>query len=240
MTEITYLDHSGFVVTLPDVIMVFDYYRDPAHALHKILEKKAELPVIFFVSHHHHDHYNTGIFEIAQNHERTYVLSNDILAEKVPSTLAVAGMSAGDILENLPGGIKVKAYKSTDEGVSFLVTTADGTAIYHAGDFNDWHWQDESTEREARVADELFKKILNRIASENEKINIAMFPVDVRQGSDFARGAKLFLKAIKVDDFFPMHFGGDYKEACDFSEYAESPETTFYCLHKPGETVELK
>ena len=85
MTEITYLDHSGFVVTLPDVIMVFDYYRDPAHALHKILEKKAELPVIFFVSHHHHDHYNTGIFEIAQNHERTYVLSNDILAEKVPS-----------------------------------------------------------------------------------------------------------------------------------------------------------
>ncbi len=64
MTEITYLDHSGFVVTLPDVIMVFDYYRDPAHALHKILEKKAELPVIFFVSHHHHDHYNTGIFEI--------------------------------------------------------------------------------------------------------------------------------------------------------------------------------
>ncbi len=90
------------------------------------------------------------------------------------------------------------------------------------------------------MADELFKKILNRIASENEKINIAMFPVDVRQGSDFARGAKLFLKAIKVDDFFPMHFGGDYKEACDFSEYAESPETTFHCLHKPGETVELK
>lgn len=29
MNRVTYLDHSGFIVTDDNVIMVFDYYRDP-------------------------------------------------------------------------------------------------------------------------------------------------------------------------------------------------------------------
>ena len=29
MIKITYLDHSGFTVTTPDAVMVFDYYKDP-------------------------------------------------------------------------------------------------------------------------------------------------------------------------------------------------------------------
>ncbi len=239
MIKVTYLDHSGFAITLPEVILVMDYYRDPAHALHKILNANEGKPVVFFVSHHHNDHYNPGIFEIAQNHARTYVLSNDVPAKNVPSTLAVQGMSAGDYVEDLPGGISVKAYGSTDEGVSFMVTTADGKKIFHAGDLNDWHWQDESMEREVRKADEAFRKIVNRIASETAEIDIAMFPVDSRLGTDYARGARILLETIKVKNFFPMHFWGDYKEACDFGSYADTAETTCYCLHEPGHSVEI-
>ncbi|MDE5744242.1 MAG: MBL fold metallo-hydrolase, partial [Paramuribaculum sp.] len=80
MTKVTYLDHSGFAVQLPDVILVFDYYRDPSHALHKILENNPDTPIVFFVSHRHKDHYNTGIYEMAQNHRRVYVTSNDVPA----------------------------------------------------------------------------------------------------------------------------------------------------------------
>lgn len=239
MIKVTYLDHSGFTLTLPNVILVFDYYRDPAHALHKILNANPDKPVVFFVSHHHNDHYNPGIFEIAQNHNRTYVLSNDVPARNIPSTLAVQGMSAGDYVENLPGDISVKAYGSTDEGVSFMVTTKEGKKIFHAGDLNDWHWQDESTEREVRKADEAFRVIVNRIASETPDIDIAMFPVDARLGSDYARGARIFLDTINVKNFFPMHFGGDYKEACDFKSYDTTPDTTCYCLHDPGHSVEI-
>lgn len=236
--KITYLDHSGFVVTLPDAILVFDYYRDPSHALNSILKNKPDAPVVFFITHHHDDHFNTGVFEIAQNHRRVYVVSNDVPAQKIPSTLEVQGMSAGDSVENLPGKISVRAYGSTDEGVSFVVTLPDGKKIFHGGDLNDWHWQDESTFKEVEEANAKFTKIVNRIAEENPELYVAMFDVDPRQGTDFARGARIFLDKIHVDNFFPMHFDGRSDEACQFATYAANAGKS-YCLHNPGHSIEL-
>lgn len=238
MNRVTFLDNSGFIVATDDVIMVFDYYRDPAHALHRTLEQSPEKPVVFFVTHHHPDHFNKSIFELAQNHKRTYVLSNDVYPQNVPDNLAVAGMSKGDVIEDLPGSLTVKAFGSTDAGVSFLVMTKTGEKIFHAGDLNDWHWQDEASMREVEEAGNHFRTIVNRIAEEVPAVDIAFFPVDVRLGSDFARGAREFLNAVKVRDFFPMHFKGDYKKACDFAGY-EVEGTTMHCLHTPGESIEL-
>lgn len=238
MKQITYLEHSGFAVTTDSVIMVFDCFRDPSHALHRIFEQHRDRPVVFFVTHNHKDHYSKSIFGMAQNHQRVYVMSNDIPAMRIPDTLAVQGMSAGDYVENLPGGISVKAYGSTDEGVSFLVTLPDGSTMFHAGDLNDWHWQEESTEQEVAKADADFIRIVDRIASEHPAIDIAMFPVDVRQGADFARGARIFLEKIAVKDFFPMHFNGDYHLSCNSESYR--PENTaVHCLHEPGQSIEL-
>ncbi len=45
-----------------------------------------------------------------QNHTRYYVISNDVPAKEIPSTLDVAGVSAGDTIDTLPDGITVKAY----------------------------------------------------------------------------------------------------------------------------------
>ncbi|MDE6490867.1 MAG: MBL fold metallo-hydrolase [Muribaculaceae bacterium] len=239
MTKVTYLDHSGFTLTTPHAILVFDYYRDPSHSLKKELDENPELPVIFFVSHRHSDHYNPGIFEIAQNRRRTYVISNDVPAREIPSTLAVAGMSAGDTIENLPGNIEVRAYGSTDAGVSFLVTTSDGKKIFHAGDLNDWHWQDESTPQEAEQAHHRFQCILDRIAADNPVIDIAMFPVDSRQGTDYSRGARMLLQSVDVKEFFPMHFGAAHDNACDFDTYSTDPETRCHCLRHPGQSADI-
>ncbi len=46
MNRVTYLDRLGFAVTTDDVIMVFDYFTDPSHALHRILEQNPEKPVV--------------------------------------------------------------------------------------------------------------------------------------------------------------------------------------------------
>lgn len=240
--EIVYLDHSGFVAKIDGALLVFDYYRDPSHSLLHMLRKYPDLPVVFFVSHHHNDHYNPGIYEMAQQHRRVYVMSNDILPQNVPSTLEVAGMSKGDVVENLPGGISVKAYGSTDEGISFMVTLPDGKKIFHAGDLNDWHWTGDVPEKLSEKADQAFRRIVNHIASEVPEIYVAMFPVDTRMDIDFARGARIFLETIKVDNFFPMHFDeATYKEACDTENYNRAGSgTTFYCLHKPGQSVYLK
>ena len=237
MTEVTYLDHSGFAITLDNAILVFDYYRDPSHALHRILNRNPLKPVTFFATHRHPDHYNPIIFEVAQNHRRTYVLSNDIPSQKIPTTAAVQGMSPGDVVENIPGCRRVKAYGSTDVGLSFFVTTDSGLTIFHAGDLNLWHWKDEFSDRQQARASQKFDEILGRIKSEEPKMDIVMFPVDPRQGTDFAEGAARFLDAIKVHSFFPMHFWGNYKDACDFSCYVDSPATKCFCLHNPGKSV---
>lgn len=239
--RITYLAHSGFMVVDDDVIMVFDYFRDPSHSVVKELEKHPDLPVVFFVTHHHEDHYNDEIFNLAQNHKRVYILSNDVEARDTNSRLAIQGMSPGDIVEDILGGLTVKAYGSTDEGVSYLVTTKTGKKIFHAGDLNNWHWNQENTPREAAEAEAAFRKVLNRIASEMPAVDVAFFPVDVRQGKDFAVGATEFVETIRVKDFFPMHFDGDYKVACDFGIYPfhHKVDTTFHCLHEPGESIAL-
>lgn len=238
MTKITYLSHSGFAVTLDKAILVFDYYRDPSHALHRVLEDNPGKPVVFFVSHRHKDHFKPEIFEIAQNHKRLYVISNDVPAQVIPSTLDVAGMSAGDIIDNLPGDITVKAYGSTDKGVSFMVTDADGEKIFHAGDLNDWQWIDEMTPQQMEKAHAEFRTIVNRIAEENPSVSVLFFPVDTRLGADAGEGAKYFMEKIEVADFFPMHFNGDYRQACDFKEYAPDG-TSCHCLREPGESIEL-
>lgn len=243
-TKVTYLDNSGFMVETDEIFLVFDYFRDPAHKVVKALEHHPDKPVIFLVSHAHRDHFNTSIFDLGQNRRRVYVLSNDVDSQKVHSDLPVAWMSAGDIVEDLPGGVMVHAYGSTDAGVSFVVQFKGGYTIFHAGDLNNWHWDEENTEREAQKAREHFTSVVRRIADDRRRFDIAFFPVDTRQGENCASGAEQFLDTFEVRNFFPMHFNGDYARACDFEDYKLSPaaaaRSTLYCLHKPGQSVEIE
>lgn len=242
--KVTYLDNSGFLLEFPKIFLVFDCYRDPAHDVEKALAHHPDKPVIFFVTHHHPDHFNHDIFNLGQSHKRLYVLSNDIFSKEVREDLPVDWMSAGDIIEGLPEGVKVQAFGSTDAGVSYLVTMADGYRIFHAGDLNDWHWDQENTEREIQKATEAFRTDVNRIAAVEPAVDIAFFPVDVRQGANCAAGAEYFLQTIAVADFFPMHFKGEYEKACDFGDYRlpafVRERTRMHCLHKPGDSEELE
>lgn len=238
MKKVTYLENNGFIVTTDDVIMVFDDLRDPAHALHHTLDANPEKPVVFFVSHHHHnEHLNKSIFELAQNHQRTYVMANQYFPQNVPDSLQVAGMSHGDVIEDLPGGLKVKAYESAGCGVSFLVTTKDGEKIYHAGEMVIDPKYDGKADHKGKkpVSVDL---IIQRVATENPTIDIAFFPVDPETGENCTKDAASFLSAIDVKDFFPMHIHGDIKKACDFASYAPV-RTKCHCEHTPGKSVEL-
>lgn len=239
MIKITYLDHSGFMVTVPDqAILVFQYYRDPARALHKELEKHPYLPVVFIDGHHHAKprNYKPDIFEIAQNHERVYILSNDILPQTIPSDLRVAGMSAGDILESLPGIKKIEAFKADEKGIGFVVTLPSGRTIYYAGDMVD---ENPSDSREAQKEDEHFRTCVNRVATEYPAVDVAMFPVIPEEGKDFGRGAKYLLGKIDVKNFFPMQMGGKFTEGCFGPAYRSESKAEIHCLHDPGQSIEL-
>ena len=238
--KVTYLDNSGFAIELDKAILVFDYSNDPSHSLHKILDRNPLLPVVFLVSHNHEGHYNTGIYEMAQNHTRYYVISNDVPAKEIPSTLDVAGVSAGDTIDTLPDGITVKAYPAGCKGVCFMVTTKFGMKIFHGGDLSTLqihrcHNDDTKRHHDPQMD---FEKALNRIASENQSVTVAI-AVDPRAGEGYTDAASRFMEKIDVSHFFPMHFEGRHDEVCDFV-YVPSATTRNHCLKSPGDSVMIE
>lgn len=241
MTKITYLDHSGFMVKSDKVIMVFDYFRDPAHKVVKTLEKYPDMPVVFFVSHNKPEHFTHEIFNLGQSHERAYVISNEIYSQEVQSDLAVSWMSHGDIAEGLPGGLQVKAYGIHGQGVSYLVTTAEGETFFHGGGLCVDTRKKMIAPAEIKKHDEQYRIIVNQIAEDNEKIDVAFMPVDIEDGPDFAQGATYFLERVNVVSFFPFHVEDPDAKACDYKKYPFTKQvaTKLYCLVKPGESIEL-
>ena len=235
MCKVTYMDRNGFIAVTDKVIMVFDLYRDPSHALHKALEHNPEKPVVFFVT--NYERHEKSIYELAQNHKRVYVMSNDVLPQNVPDTVAVAGMSKGDIIEDVAGCLRVKAYDTALKGVAFLVTDNEGHTIFHAGLLDDpielqgKHAEKNSEECKTGVA-------INRIASECPSIDIAFFPADTDMTSHVAKHALQFLKEVKVRYFFPIHLGTDEKTESEFAGYAVNGAEVHY-LREPGQSITL-
>lgn len=139
--KVWYLAHSGFAVQTENSFLIFDYYLDEPKGgtiAQGVIDPKelAEKNVIVFVSHNHDDHFNPVVFEWQKTIPNIrYILSNDI--PEIPNATMIG---PDDTVEQ--EDLVVKTYRSTDEGVAFLVQI-DGLAIYHAGDLNWWHWEGE-------------------------------------------------------------------------------------------------
>lgn len=239
MYKVSYLDRNGFIVVNDDVIMVFDYHSDPSHTLDHVSKHNPEKPIVFFVTSHVGGHLNKSIYEIAQNHKRVYVMSNDVYPQNVPSTLDVAGMSKGDIIEDLPGSLTVKAYGTAGKGVAFLVTDKNGKKIFHAGAMDDPATVEKIKEKKGDN-DCKVGTAVNRVASEVSEIFIAFFPADINTESHLAQHTLQFLKEIKVANFFPIHIGSMHgKESSDYSAYAVNGAEVHF-LSEPGQSIELQ
>ena len=129
-------------------------------------------------------------------------------------------------------GARIRTFGSTDEGVSFLIEL-ENRRIFHAGDLNLWHWKDEGDADWTRQAYADFERVLDSLAG--ERIDIAMFPVDPRQGSDYDEGARMFLKRIKPGILIPMHFW-EHPEAAE--EFARQ-NANVRALTESGAYVEI-
>ena len=188
--NVEYLSHSGYAVETDKIIMIFDYVKGilPSKYL------KSDKQCCFFITHHHSDHFSQSVF----SYKKTVVMSDDINLDPFFNVFKVR---AGDML--VCDKISVKVFGSTDEGVSFLVSDGD-VNIFHAGDLNNWHWKDESTNEEVEAAQASFLEIISQVAE--YPIDVAMFPVDSRMGSEYDLGARQFVDRCKPSHLFPMHF----------------------------------
>ena len=134
--------------------------------------------------------------------------------------------------------LTIRAFGSTDVGISFLIETQ-GKQIFHAGDLNNWHWKDESTPQEVAEAEGNYLKELDIIAKYTQAMDVVMFPVDPRLGTDFMRGAQQFIDRIKTGVFVPMHFWERPAEVMAFAPYAESKGCRYVVLSVPGEGTDI-
>lgn len=129
-------------------------------------------------------------------------------------------------------GARIRTFGSTDEGVSFLIEL-DGQRVFHAGDLNLWHWKDEGDADWTRRAYADFYSVLESLAG--ERMDVAMFPVDPRQGSDYDEGARIFLERIRPGILIPMHFWDNPEAAKEFARQ----NVGVHALTESGAYVEI-
>ena len=231
MIRAIFLDHSGFLVELPSVTLLFDWWKGKLPAI------RQDKPLLVFSSHWHEDHFNPAIFDLGA---AAYVLG-----DMSPSWLRRKGISPDNITRSisLSGNetcnplvdVTVETLPSTDEGVAFLVS-ADGMTIFHAGDLNWWHWEGEPDPWNPDMAKN-FQTYCEPLRGRS--IDLAMLPLDRRLNEDGFRGPKHFLDLAKIRHFLPMHQWGNFGFTEQFlSCYPEFTKQT-YPVTRKGEVFEF-
>lgn len=239
--KLIYIYHSGFAIETEGFSLLFDYFKDsdpdPAKGYVHTQLLRREGPLYVLSSHFHPDHFNPAVLRWReQKADIHYLFSHDILKHKRAKAEDAIYLRKGEHYAD--ERLRVTACGSTDVGVSFLVEL-NGLKLFHAGDLNNWHWEEESTPQEIAQMEGDFKKELNDLAKLAPQLDLAMFPVDPRIGRDYMRGARQFLDRIPTRCFVPMHFWAQPQKVEPFKPYAESKKTRFVLLAEPGENFEF-
>ncbi len=219
--QVTYIEHSGFLVELEDVYFLFDYYKG---GIPKMNPKK---DIVVFVSHKHGDHYNSAIFGLLEEYPHVkYILSHEVPIKWFIAQEAEKGRNVEPYLIKvrkkqdyeftLHNGklLKVHTLKSTDLGVAYLVSYGDKT-IYHAGDLNLWLWSGETAQ-----ANENMRKAFGSSMEDlrGKSVDVAFVPLDPRQEEDSFAGLLAYLEVTNTKKVFPMHCWGNYNIIKEFLE----------------------
>ncbi|MBQ8081820.1 MAG: MBL fold metallo-hydrolase [Clostridia bacterium] len=234
---VTYLYHSGFLVSVEDTLLVFDYWEGDNRSLPlraRITERDFEpyRRVFVFVSHNHADHFDEVIYTWDRaKYNITYIVSYDIPTGKRGKRMAPGDVANYDRME-------IRAFDSTDKGVSWYVDL-DGVRIFHAGDLNLWHWHEVSTVRQVKQAEDDFYAACAPIIE--LPIDLCMFPLDPRLGGMYDAGINYFVMAAKPRVVIPMHWQERTEVPASYVRQAgkEIPYTEVLALIQPRERADL-
>lgn len=239
--RVTYIYHSCYLIEFGSFSVIFDYYKDAmredgtAWVNDYLLGKEEDLYVL--CTHSHSDHFNPEILTWNKKKKNiTYLFSHELLTAGKSSGVDVVYLRKEELYQD--HRIKVKAFGSTDEGGSFLLEW-NNRKIFHAGDLNNWHWNEEVGKKESLTYENNFLCELELLAEESDRLHLVMFPVDPRLGSDYMRGASQFLSRITVRYFLSMHFGELYHKANQFAEEAERKGVEYLTLTHAGQSFDL-
>ena len=229
--SVEFLGGSGFFVTHNDCGFLFDaslngnderIFPDP--------ESLSSLNHLYlFISHHHGDHYDPSILDRCPMGRTTIFMGFDIIDHSEGIRLRPLDQFSSRYIE-------VRAFGSTDDGISFFVKH-EGLTLFHAGDLNLWHWRDTSTVAEIEEAEKLFTACVEPIPK--DEIDLCFFPVDPRQGTMYDAGAGYFIMSKRPKVMIPMHFHGRTDAALRFALTGETPYTKVIAMEHPRDTVQI-
>ena len=234
--KLTYYYNSGFSVQVGGTLLIFDYWEGedrslpPASRINETFLQAFE-QIFVFVSHAHPDHFDPVIYSWYKHGlPVSYIVSHDM-------PVGTRGSRLQPLQEKqLTKDISVKAFASTDLGVSYLVSVY-GMTIFHAGDLNLWHWRSESTLKEIEEAEQKYYDAVAPLRQEH--IDVAMFPVDPRQGSMYDAGANHFIMTEKPRIFIPMHWQNRSEVAVSFARSGHTDYTEILALTRPRQRAEI-
>lgn len=233
---VTFFYHSGVMIAMDKTLLIFNYWEGEDRKAVPLEDRLTERDmqgferILFFVNHGQEDHFDRVIY--TYNYDRlpiTYIVSED-----VPAAGPGTRLREGDPFH--VGPVAIQAYGSTDLGVSYYVTV-DDLHIFHAGSLNFWHWREYSTLSEIRASERAYYAAVAPL--ESLPIDIAMFPVDPRQGGMYDAGANHFIMAVKPRVFIPVHWLDKPEVAVDFARKGRTRYTEVIALTRVREKAEL-
>lgn len=190
--NIKHVFHSGFEFELNNKLFLIDVYTD--------LKDYKDRDIYFFVTHSHGDHYNPEISKLRVDNNIKYIVSSD-----VPMTGDdVYVVNKGDklILDDL----NIAVFGTTDLGVSYHIDYFN-TKVFHSGDLNWWHWENDSIEVQKSEADQYKGEIEALMGYE---VDYAFVPYDYRLKEANRLAMDYFIKKINPKYLIPMHFANEY------------------------------
>lgn len=224
--NITYINHSGFIVDTESCYIIFDYFNGE-------LPEFGDKPIYIFSSHGHQDHFNREIFNVFDDDKVKYILSGDI-KKKVKTIDSASILFVYPRKEYDLDMLHIKTLKSTDLGVAYIVEV-DGIRIYHGGDLNCWMWQEENRQYNNNMKNN-YEREINSI--KGEVFDLAFVPLDPRQDSYYDLGIKYILKQCEIKNIFPMHMWEEYSIQDKFLSDSNNnlENTKFYKINDKNDT----
>lgn len=212
-----HLHHSTVTLETATHFFVFDWYQG------EIVFPADKTPVVI-ATHGHADHYHPRIFTHAPEGTR-FILSDDIQTNS-PHT------SVGPDTSHAFDGYKITCFGSTDQGISLLLETHEGS-FFFAGDLNAWIWPEDDEETQIKERDDFLRE-LDKIKV--YPVDLACVPADPRLGENFAEGVRLFDKIVNPRAVIPIHFQDDFDTARRLRE--KLPHTPIIQLKHPGDCAD--
>ena len=236
MMQVTFLAHSGFLVELDSLCLLFDYWKGD-------LPPIPPKPLLVCASHAHEDHFNPAVFALDDGvRDICFLLGKDIHLNPArrekwgisEATFARCHRLGGNQRLEVSGAV-IETLPSTDAGVAFLVH-AEGKTILHAGDLNWWHWEGEPDPWNPDMERD-FKAYTEPLTGRT--IDLAMLPLDPRLGEDGFRGPRYILEQARVERFLPMHLWGKFGFTEQFlSRYPQFRQQTM-AVEREGQVFTL-